>query len=155
MKNNSETIPSSLRAKLYLGLSLYYGYGTEADTKAAVQVLQETLNASERSENRELGDPEIRKICRILGECYYYGRGVERDYCKAFKYLKQSVLDEDYLYPDKDVEYLIGMCYYYHQGTKQDIASALYWLEDAADRGSIEAKQMLERRARRRKKNRG
>jgi len=68
------------------------------------------------------------------------------------KYLLLSVRDDEYIYPDKDAEYLIGTCYYFHLGTRQDIPTALYWLTDAEKHGSLEARELLERRARRQKR---
>ena len=153
------------RSEFLMGQCYYNGYGTAVDYKAAVRMLFKALESSGRdkwgsvvshstdtqeSRIKELSDADIRAICRIMGECHYYGRGVDRDWSKALKYLLLAVQDENYLYPDKDVEYLIGTCYYFHRGTRQDIPTALYWLTDAEQRGSMEAKQLLERRARRR-----
>lgn len=92
-----------------------------------------------------LADYDVREIQYIFGECLYYGRGVERDYCKAVKHLLLSVRDEQYLYPNKYAEYLLGMCYFYHRGVRKDINQAMIWFRDAAERGSREAQEFIER----------
>lgn len=157
----------SPKAGFLLGLCYYKGYGTTIDYEAAVQALLHALAMSGRDQwgTPLLEDPSIQKegidtlfktdiqtICRILGKCYYYGRGVEKDYCRALKYLLLSVYDGEYVYPNKDAEYLIGTCYYFHLGTRQDIPTALYWLEDAEKQGCQEARDLLEKRARKKAK---
>jgi len=92
-----------------------------------------------------LHDGDVREIQYIFGECLYYGRGVERDYCKAVKHLLRSVMEDQYLYPNKDAEYLLGECYYYHRGVRKDINQAMIWFRDAAERGSREAREFIER----------
>ena len=157
----------SPKAGFLMGLCYYNGYGTDINYDAAVQALLGALESSGRDrwgvvlpektgvkekDPAGLGEGDIRTICRILGECYYFGRGVARDYCRALKYLLLSVQDGEYVYPHKDAEYLIGTCYYFHLGTRQDIFTALYWLTDAEKQGCVEARELLERRARRRAK---
>lgn len=95
-----------------------------------------------------LSDSDVREIQLIFGKCLYYGRGVERDYCKAVKHLLRSVREDQYLYPNKDAEYLLGECYYYHRGVRKDINQAMIWFRDAAERGSREAREFIERQER-------
>ena len=155
----------SPKAWFLLGLCYYKGHGTAVDYEAAVNALLGAFSSSgldrwgvPLSESHSAGGPEdlsevdIRTACRIMGKCCYYGKGVEKDYCRALKYLLLSVRDDEYIYPDKDAEYLIGTCYYFHLGTRQDIPTALYWLTDAEKHGSLEARELLERRARRQKR---
>lgn len=157
----------SPEARFLKGLCYYNGYGTAVDYEAAVQTLLGALECSGldrwgvslseghdtgEMESNGLGEVDIRTICRILGECYYYGKGVKKDYCRALKYLLLSVQDEEYVYPNKDAEYLIGTCYYYHLGTRQNTPTAIYWLKEAEKLGSSEARALLERRSYRRAK---
>lgn len=157
----------SPKAQFLKGLCYYNGYGTVVDYEAAVQTLLGAFELSSldrwgvplyenhdsgKMESNGLGEDDIRTICRILGECHYYGKGVEKDYCRALKYLLLSVQDGEYVYPNKDAEYLIGTCYYFHLGTRQDIPTALYWLENAEKQGCQEARDLLEKRARKKAK---
>ena len=152
----------SPKARLLKGLCHYNGCGTPIDYEAAVKTLLGAFESSgldrwgvPRSESHDTGKMEsngldergVRTICRILGECHYYGKGVPKDYCRALKYLLLSVKDGEYIYPNKDAEYLIGTCYYFHLGTRQDIPTALFWLKDAEEQGSMEAHELLKRRA--------
>jgi len=154
----------SPKAWFLIGLCYYNGYGTAIDYEAAVQTLLEAFESSGLDrwgfplpdshdtvgmKSNGLGEHDIRNIRRILGECRYYGKGMPKDYCRALRYLLLSVLDGEYVYPNKDAEYLIGTCYYFHRGTRQDISTALYWLTDAEKQGSVEARELLDRRARR------
>ena len=106
------------KSEFLMGLCYYNGYGTAVDYEAAVRMLFKALESSGRDkwgrvvshstdtqENRvqDLSDVDIRAICRIMGECHYFGKGVDRDWSKALKYLLLAVQDEHYLYPDKDV----------------------------------------------------
>ena len=59
-----------------------------------------------------------------LGMCYFDGRGVERDYAKAFQLLKWA---EDHGGPA--MLYYLGACYANGQGTQQDYAKAFTYLE--------------------------
>lgn len=143
-------------ARLLLGCCLYEGLGTVADPKAAVQALHDALRLSGRDrwgvpvvdDGNSLSETDVRKVRLILGECYYYGKGVEKDYCRALKYLLLAVREGEYLYPNPKAEYLIGTCYYFHRGTRQDIPQALFWLNHAAEGGSDDAARLLAGRVR-------
>lgn len=150
------------KAALLLGVCHYEGFGTETSFGQAVECLLRAFELSGRDRwglSREgggaLSEGDIRTVQKILGECHYFGRGVAKDWCKALKYLKLSVMDGDHILADRDAEYLIGTCYYFHRGTRQDIPTALFWLRDAARQGSQEATLLLERRAARQARKKG
>ncbi len=163
------------RTWFLIGECYLNGYGTGVDLEAALKAFLHSFSCScldkwgqiapgnvpEKSfdwwkkNGGELGGPDIRRIRSVLGKCYYYGKGVAKDFTKALKYLLLSAQEEDRLFypPDTEAAFLIGESYYYHRGTKQDIPSALFWLKYAAYYGSMEAKSMLDRYARKHNKD--
>ena len=84
------------------------------DNTRATQYYQQALSAPVQ----EKVNPANR-----LGMCYYDGRGVERDYAKAFQLLKWA---EDHGGPA--MLYYLGACYANGQGTQQDYAKAFTYL---------------------------
>ena len=153
------------RAFLLLGECYYNGYGTDVDYVAGVRTLLRAMEYSGldkwgisdyeplrcehswwKTVRGVLCPSDIRRIRFLLGECFYYGNGVAKDYCKAFKYLVLSVQEEEYLYPNKDAEFLIGESYYFHRGTKQNIPMAIYWFTLASEHGNTEASAFLHKR---------
>ena len=153
------------RAFLLLGECYYNGYGTVVDYVAAVRTLLRSMEYSGldkwgmakskiyrcecswwKTARGVLGPSDIRRTRFLLGECYYYGKGVVKDYCKALKYLTLSVQEDEYLYPNKDAELLIGESYYYHRGTKQNTPAGIRWITLASEHGSAEARAFLHKR---------
>jgi TPR repeat protein len=83
-----------------------------------------------------------------LGECYYFGEGVEKDYEKAVELFKSvaNLEEEDYngdwdnLYWDVDLaKYLLGELYYYGGVVEKDYKQAVYWfsLSDNANAAKL------------------
>lgn len=73
-----------------------------------------------------------------LGDCYYYGYGVEQDYEKAFAYYLKAAEQGD-----AEVQCLVGNCYYYGTGVEQDYVKAVSYYEKAAEQGNAEAQKLL------------
>ncbi|MFP4332187.1 MAG: lysozyme inhibitor LprI family protein [Campylobacterales bacterium] len=73
----------------------------------------------------EGGDYEA---CYNVGALYYFGKGVKRDYKKAFSFLKKSC-DGEYA----DGCYGVGRAYFSGQGVKQDYEKAFGFLEKACE----------------------
>jgi TPR repeat protein len=73
----------------------------------------------------EGGDSEA---CYNVGALYYFGKGVKKDYQKAFSFLKKSC-DGEYA----DGCYGVGRAYFSGQGVKQDYAKAFGFLEKACE----------------------
>ena len=103
------------RAFFWAGYSYELGEGVPKDDASAAQYYQQALSAP----IQEKVNPANR-----LGMYYYDGRGVERDYAKAFQLLKWA---EDHSGPV--MLYYLGACYANGQGTQQDYAKALTYLE--------------------------
>ena len=75
-----------------------------------------------------------------LGDCYYKGIGVAKDYEKAMLWFRQGAeVDHPYSL------YSLGFCYEKGQGTEADRGTALYYYRRAAALGSASGKKALER----------
>lgn len=77
----------------------------------------------------------------MLGDCYYYGRGIAQDYKKAVFWYRKAA-DQG----NRDAECSMGTCYEYGEGVeKKDINEAIKWYERAAQKGDLDAKKLLKR----------
>ena len=65
-----------------------------------------------------------------LGEMYYYGYFVEKNYEKAFSLLKQSAADTDC--PNANAMRLLAACYRYGLGVEKDQIQEKQWMDKAA-----------------------
>jgi len=65
-----------------------------------------------------------------LGQCYYYGHGVENDYEKAVYWLAKSA-ERGYFY----AQYYLGQCYLYGRGVKKDTEKGVHWLAKSGEQG--------------------
>lgn len=59
-----------------------------------------------------------------MGECYYYGRGVLKDYQEAVKWYHKAA-DQD----DADAQYNLGICFYWGNGIIEDRNEAVKWFK--------------------------
>ena len=103
------------RAFFWAGYSYELGEGVPKDPERAARYYQQALEAP----IREKGNPANR-----LGMFYYDGRGVERDYAKAFQLLKWAENNGS-----PAMLYYLGACYANGQGTRQDYETARAYLE--------------------------
>ena len=74
-----------------------------------------------------------------LGDCYYYGNGVEQDYAEAVKWYRKAA-DQG----EASAQFNLGKSYYNGDGVKKDYVEAVKWYRKAADQGDEEAKEKLE-----------
>jgi hypothetical protein len=114
--------------------------------------LRDTARILERFENRSrIADvkskmPELIKLAEQgnaeaqekLGEIYWLGRGVPRDYAKAFEWYKKASEQGR-----SDSEWWLGNMYYKGQGVAKNISKAVEWYKKAQKHGSREAKSSL------------
>ena len=70
----------------------------------------------------------------ILGECYYFGWGVEQDYKKSVEWYKKSA-EQGYA----AAQFNLGICYYRGQGVEQDYKKAVEWYKKSAEQGDEKA----------------
>ena len=74
----------------------------------------------------------------LLGLMYYMGRGVERDYARAFAWHQKAALQGK-----AAAQYVVGAMYYTGNAVEQDRAQAVQWFRKAAVQGHDEAQYAL------------
>lgn len=126
-----KAIEGGIKAANYPLAMMYYrgDIGEGVDYEQALEHVRIAVGA---------GDADAKAL---LGEMYYYGRGVRRDYDQAAKYLLESVRDEET--EEKKYNYLLGRLYYYGHGIDQDYDKAAAHVMHAAGMGNLEAKALL------------
>ena len=65
-----------------------------------------------------------------LGDCYYYGHGVQKDYTKAVEWYQKAANQGN-----ATAQCNLGFCYYYGYGVQQDYKQAVEWYQKAANQG--------------------
>ena len=70
----------------------------------------------------------------ILGECYYYGWGVEQDYKQAVEWYRKAAEQGD-----ARAQCSLGYCYCAGQGVEQDYKQAVEWYRKAVEQGDARA----------------
>jgi len=73
-----------------------------------------------------------------LGNCYYDGDGVEKDYVQAVRWFIKAAT-QGYTKAQFD----LSACYYNGEGVKRDYVQAVRWLTKAAEQGNVEAQYEL------------
>ena len=74
----------------------------------------------------------------MLGECYFYGQGVEVDHCKAFEYYLKAAENGNIT-----AQANAGYCYSNGLGVPQDYEKAVHWYQRAAEQGNSTAQYDL------------
>lgn len=96
------------------------------DYDAAVSLLQEIADQ---------GNAEAQVY---LGDCYFYGDGVTRNYAKAAEYY-QLAADQG----NTEAQTYLGDCYFYGDGVVQNYEKAVEYYQLAADQGDSDAQSYL------------
>ena len=110
------------------------GYGFNQDYKKAFDYYTKAY---------QIGDSEaFGSVSGHLGEMYYNGWYVEKDFDKAFKYLKEGAESKDN--PSARAMRLLSACYRYGLGTTKDETKEKYWLEEAAKHKDKKAINILD-----------
>ncbi|GBL43520.1 secretory immunoglobulin A-binding protein EsiB [Verrucomicrobiota bacterium] len=78
----------------------------------------------------EAGDAEGQSM---LGFCYFVGQGVEKDYEKAFLWLRRAAVK------DSDAQMILAHAYRNGEGVPQDHAAAVSWYRKAVELGNPRA----------------
>ena len=73
-----------------------------------------------------------------LGECYYFGNGVEIDQIKAVKWYTKAA-EQGYA----RAQFRLGLCYHCGTGIEKNIANAVEWYTKAAEQGVVTAQCKL------------
>ena len=87
------------------------------------------------SKAAELGLPEAQNE---LGNMYYFGLGVERDYSKSFNYYRNAA-KAGYV----DAQNSLGECYLLGKGVDRDNEEAIKWIKRAAEQGNVFAQKSM------------
>ncbi len=133
------TLFSSATRLLFCAICLALLSPSPASAQSAEQYLEQAMEAPPKSKERfdlfmkaaELGNAEAQ--CRI-GDYYYSGLDVDKDYNKAFIWYKKSA-DQGYA----KAQCKIGDCYFFSQGVDRDCNKAFIWYKKSADQGYAEA----------------
>mgnify|MGYP004481001777 FL=1 len=104
------------KAMYVLAYKYYYGWGVTKDTKIAFNMFKEL---AEKYEDKS--------VSYYLGEIYYFGNIVERDYEKAFEYITKAL---EYNSKDNDAKYYLGLMLYDGNGTEKDEEKAVKIFEE-------------------------
>ena len=73
-----------------------------------------------------------------LGECYYYGDGISRDFKQA-EYWYRKAADNGYA----RAQVRLGGCYHEGRGVAKDDKQSVYWYRKAAEQGYVYGQSML------------
>ena len=145
-------------AKYELALLYKYGYGCSKDENKELLLLQESANSGYWKAMNRLGEFFYKKhkyndafkyfkasselgfshAQNNLGNCYYYGNGVEQDYNKALKWFHKSA-EQGYHWG----QYNLGERYYNGDGVEQDYNEAIKWFKKSAENNNSWAQNAL------------
>lgn len=70
---------------------------------------------------------DLAKLAREIGKCFYEGKGIRRNYKKAFAYFKEC----NFLSSDAEGQYYYGLCLLEGKGTHADYFEGLSLIEKA------------------------
>ncbi len=84
-------------------------------------------------------DPHNHAVLKRLGDCYFYGYGVEQSIKIAIKYYEDASMQGSV-----DASYLLATLYYQDSVVKKDLNNALLYFKKAAEQGSEEALKYVE-----------
>ena len=73
-----------------------------------------------------------------LGNCYYGGKGVEKDELEAVRWFWDAAVQGD-----ADAQNSLGDCYYYGKGVEVNETEAAEWYQGAADKGHADAQTKI------------
>ena len=73
-----------------------------------------------------------------LGDMYYFGQGVRRDYAQAAIWYRKAAEQGNH-----DSQYRIGVLYHFGWGVPKDDAQAIVWIKKAAEQEDANAERLL------------
>ena len=97
--------------------------------------MENQFNIEELTKLAEQGDVAAQSQ---LGNCYYWGNGVEKNHEKSFEWYLKSAEQGD-----KEGQYFVGMFYATGSGTARDYQQAVKWCRLAAEQGQADAINQL------------
>ena len=79
----------------------------------------------------------------MLGDCYYRGEGVEKDFAEAVKWYRKAAEQGNANAHSNLAQLMLGVCYKNGIGVAKDYAEAVKWYRKAAEQGDADAQYML------------
>jgi len=110
-------------------LSICINAGAEEATMSARELAETQLLAE------WVGTPQEQYK---LGNVYYQGDGVQKDYMQALKWYRMAA-DQDL----PESQYMMGVMYDHGEGVPQDFLAAVDWYRKAAEQGNVAAQFAL------------
>ena len=110
--------------KLFLFLTLLFTH-----IAAVAQIDSELLRKAEQ------GDAEAQNS---IGDCYYFGKGVQQDYNQAVDWYKKAAGQGD-----ATAQNNLGICYANGQGVKQDYKQAVLWYKKDTEQSTDDAQDII------------
>jgi len=124
----------SLKAALKLGMLYDAGRGVAQSDKLAIAQYREVIKSG--NDNA----PERAEASKVLGDKYYQGKGVDRDYETAMEFYTKAAG-----HANADAMNSLGAMYHLGQGLKaKDYALATEWYSKAAEQAKLDAKTAQE-----------
>lgn len=99
---------------------------------------ENTQSGQSKKEADKTANQEDGKAEYNLGEKYYYGKGVPKDYTKAAEWYRKAAEQGN-----APAQNNLGDMYFYGKNIPQDYAKAVHWYTQAAKRGYIPAQNYL------------
>lgn len=105
--------------------------------KALVAPVEDTLNGAV-DQLMPKAEHGLGTVEALIGDAYYYGHGVSRDYVTAVRWYRKAAAKGNAL-----AQSTLGDIYYYGRGAPQDFVEAAKWWQIAADNGVAIAQMNL------------
>jgi len=123
----SGTVRGNSKFQTLLGNMYNAGLGAPVNKEAAVRLWKKAAETGWHAAEYN------------LGQAYFQGAGVARDYPQSLHYFKRASENPDYSWP----QYWIGVIYEQGLGVEKDLGEARKWYKISADRGFADASKRL------------
>ena len=101
----------------------------------ALGAVAQTTNIATLTQKANAGDA---KAQNELGDAYYYGKGVAKDFTEATKWYKKAAEQGN-----ASAQYSLGFCYENGKGVTKNLTEAVKWYRKAAEQGNKDALDIL------------
>ena len=112
-----------------LGWNVDITVSTDGDGISSGSVIEDLFRRAENGDN---------DACFNLGECLYYGRGINKDARRAVEWYTRAAERGDCSSQKK-----LAACWHSGIGTEADLSKAAFWYKKAAEQGDYESQKAL------------
>ena len=128
------------KGKRYDAEKVYIELGEHGDLDAQIWLAEYYLYDNKEAVYwyRKAAEQNNSDAQNVLGNCYYNGKGVEKDYAEAVKWYRKSA-EQGYHWG----QYNLAGCYYSGKGIGQNYAEAVKWYRKAAEQNNSDAQNAL------------